>query len=69
MSNLLQGAGKTAGLTATLVGTVVGAGFISGAELVRFFPSEGFVSFAVVAAGLFGLCFLLLFHAGKKYGG
>lgn len=69
MSNLLQGAGKTAGLTATLVGTVVGAGFISGAELVRFFPSEGFVSFAVVAAGLFGLCFLLLFHAGRKYGG
>ena len=69
MAKVLRGAGNAAGLTATLVGTVVGAGFISGAELVRFFPSEGFLSCAAVAAGLFALCFLLLFHAGKKYGG
>lgn len=69
MSDFLKGAGETAGLTATLVGTVVGAGFISGAELVRFFPSEGFLPYVAIAAGLFALCFLLLFSAGRKYGG
>ena len=69
MAKVLQGAGETAGLTATLVGTVVGAGFISGAELVRFFPSEGFAAYTVIAAGLFALSFLLLFYAGRKHGG
>ena len=43
MCNLLKRAGKGLRLTAILVGTVVGAGFVSGAELVRFFPSENFL--------------------------
>ena len=56
-------------LCATLVGTVVGAGFISGAELVRFFPAEGFLPCLAVAALLFALCFFALFRLGAAYGG
>ncbi len=52
-----------------LVGTVVGAGFISGAELVRFFPAVGFLPCLAVAALLFALCFYALFSLGAKHGG
>ena len=65
----LQGIKNAAGVSATLVGTVVGAGFISGAELVRFFPSEGFLPYVYVAAGLFALFFYLLFRVGRAFGG
>ena len=54
---------------AALVGTVIGAGFVSGAELVRFFPSQGFVPWAVFCAALFSVLFYALLRLGKKYGG
>ncbi len=69
MCNLLKRAGKGLRLCAILVGTVVGAGFVSGAELVRFFPSENFLPCAFLAALLIFLGFALLFACGKKYGG
>lgn len=58
-----------AGLTFSLFGAVVGAGFMTGAELVRFFPLRAAFAHAAVAAGLFAACFLLLFDAGRKCGG
>ncbi len=62
-------AGAGLRLAATLVGTVVGAGFVSGAELVRFFPHEGFLPCLAVAAGVFALCFFALCRLGAAYGG
>ena len=53
----------------TLVGTVVGAGFVSGAELVRFFPENGFAAYAYLAAILFFFGFALLFACGRRFGG
>ena len=52
-----------------LTGSVIGAGFISGAELVRFFPSQGFLPYIAAAALLFFGCFFLLFECGRRYGG
>lgn len=69
MISFVKKAGKGVRLTAVLVGTVVGAGFVSGAELVRFFPTENFLPCAVLAALLIFLGFALLFYCGKKYGG
>ncbi len=69
MSALFSKAAESAKLSATLVGTVVGAGFISGAELVRFFPAEGFLPCLIVAAGLFALCFWGLYRLGAARGG
>ena len=62
------------GLAFSLFGAVVGAGFMTGAELVRFFPLRAAFlraafAHAAVAAGLFAACFLLLFDAGRKCGG
>ncbi len=54
---------------ASLVGTVVGAGFVSGAELVRFFPSEGFLPYVILSAFLFFAAFYFLFRIGKRCGG
>ena len=52
----------------TLVGAVMGAGFISGRELLDFFG--GFYLFSVLlAGGCFFLCFYLFFCLGAKYGG
>ncbi len=52
----------------TMVGTVIGAGFVSGRELLQFFG--GFRVSAVYFAGLlFFLCFLLFLRLGKMYGG
>ncbi len=56
-------------LSATLIGSVVGAGFLSGAELVRFFPSENFLPWAAYAAALFFVCFWLLSRCGAAFGG
>ena len=69
MKTKFRSAFAQARFAATLVGTVVGAGFISGAELVRFFPAVGFFPCLVLAAGLFSLCFFALFCLGAKYGG
>ena len=52
-----------------LTGSVIGAGFISGAELVRFFPSQGFLPYIAAAALLFFGCFFLLFECGRRHGG
>lgn len=69
MVEALKRVGETARLSAILIGTVVGAGFVSGAELVRFFPTENFLPCAFLAALLIFLGFALLFYCGKKYGG
>ena len=72
----LAGAAKTGKALAgaakagfALTGSVIGAGFISGAELVRFFPSQGFLPYIAAAALLFFGCFFLLFECGRRYGG
>ncbi len=69
MKGLFAEARHTVRLSAALVGTVVGAGFVSGAELVRFFPAQGILPHAAIAAGLFFGCFLLLYRCGARYGG
>ena len=56
-------------LAAALTGTVVGAGFLSGTELVRFFPERGYLSWLALSVFLYAGCFVLLFLCGKKYGG
>lgn len=56
-------------VAASLIGTVIGAGFVSGAELIRFFPTQNFLPYAVLAAAAFCAVFFLLFHCGKKFGG
>ncbi len=52
-----------------IVGAVVGAGFLSGVELVKFFPSEQF--FLALSLFLFLLLFEVLFalKIGQRYGG
>lgn len=69
MRSLFAAVRSAAGLSFSLFGAVVGAGFISGAELVRFFPQRGILPHAAVAAGLFAACFFLLFCAGRRWGG
>ena len=57
------------GATMFIVGTCIGAGFVSGAELVRFFKTDGFL-FPVIVSCLAFFCFLVLFLSlGKKYDG
>jgi uncharacterized membrane protein YkvI len=52
-----------------IVGTSIGAGFLSGAELVRFFHTERFFLPVLLSTLLyFGACVLYL-RLGKKYGG
>ncbi len=69
MGNVFREMGGFIKLTAILIGTIVGAGFVSGAELVRFFPSQNFLPCAVLAALLIFAGFYLLFYCGRKYGG
>ena len=52
-----------------VIGSVVGAGFISGGELVRFFPTSGFLPYAYSAGIVFFAYFALLLACGKRYGG
>ena len=49
------------------VGAVIGAGFISGRELLGFFGGEGFVPFVLLAGAGFFACFTLLFLLGREY--
>ncbi|MGN0822441.1 MAG: hypothetical protein ACI4NG_01580, partial [Candidatus Gallimonas sp.] len=52
-----------------IVGTVIGAGFISGAELVRFFPSGEFVPPVSVSCLLLCAFLFLFLLLGKRHGG
>lgn len=54
--------------TLTLVGSVVGAGFISGRELVRFFGGGAFLPVLFLLPLLLFGCFFLLLGAGRRYG-
>lgn len=54
--------------TFTLVGAVVGAGFISGKELVRFYGGRAFLPFLFLTIGLFFVYFYFLLKAGIRYG-
>ena len=69
MNVYLKKTAHTVKLSFMLVGTIVGAGFLSGAELVRFFPSEGYLSYAIISALLYAGCFYLLYRCGAKFGG
>ena len=69
MAKLLRSASAAAKTGFSLTGAVIGAGFLSGAELVRFFPSAGFFPYLAVAALLFFGGFLLLSWCGRRFGG
>ena len=69
MRGFLRSAARAARLCFALVGTVIGAGFLSGAELVRFFPQRGFFALVCVSGLLYALAFLLLYRCGARYGG
>lgn len=60
---------KTLNCIFTVTGTVIGAGFISGRELVRFFGAEKFIPAAFVAAILFALFIYSLLRLGYEFGG
>ena len=51
------------------VGSIVGAGFISGRELIGFFGTKGFLPFVIFAGIFLCACLLLLFSLGKEYDG
>jgi uncharacterized membrane protein YkvI len=53
----------------TVIGSVIGAGFISGRELVRFFGGEAYPPFLLLEGFLFFVYIFFLLSAGKKYGG
>lgn len=56
-------------LITVIIGTIIGAGFISGAELLNFFPIEGYIYY-LLFAGLFLFGgFYLLYFSGKRFGG
>ena len=52
-----------------ILGGAIGAGFISGAELVRFFHTKYFLLSLFSASALFGLLVWRFLVLGKKYGG
>lgn len=52
-----------------IVGGAIGAGFISGAELVRFFYAKTFLLAAVCSACLFAMFSYFFLRIGKRYGG
>lgn len=52
-----------------IVGTTIGAGFLTGAELVRFFRAENFLFPVFFSSAIFfGMCLLFL-SEGRKHGG
>lgn len=55
--------------TMFMVGASIGAGFLSGAELVRFFSSEFFLPAVIISSVLFFFLSLLFLSYGRKYGG
>lgn len=52
-----------------MVGTCIGAGFVSGAELVRFFGIDGFLLPGVLSSVVFFLLLTQALELGKKYNG
>ena len=52
-----------------IIGTSIGAGFISGAELVRFFHTKYFFLPVIISEVFFFAMTLLFMRLGKKYGG
>ncbi len=57
------------GAAAFIVGTSLGAGFLSGAELVRFFGAERFLPSVILSSAVFFLLCTLFLCLGKKHGG
>lgn len=55
--------------TAFIVGTSLGAGFLSGAELVRFFGAERFFPSVLISFAVFFLLSTLFLSLGKRHGG
>ncbi len=55
--------------TLFIVGTCIGAGFVSGAELVRFFGAEGFLTPVLLSSFAFYFLLVLALLLGKRYGG
>ncbi len=55
--------------TLFIVGTCIGAGFVSGAELVRFFGAGGFFLPVIVSSLAFYFLLVFALLLGKKYGG
>lgn len=53
----------------SLLGTVLGAGFISGSELIKFFPSQNFLPSIFLSGIIFLLFFGVLLYVGKKLDG
>lgn len=51
------------------IGSIIGAGFISGRELVSFFGTENYGGALVVSFLIFTLCFLTIYYLGKSNGG
>ncbi len=49
------------------VGSVVGAGFISGRELISFFGADNFAVYLLLSGALFLICFYLVFRCSRKY--
>lgn len=52
-----------------IIGGTIGAGFITGAELVRFFGAKRFLLPLLLSCMLFFLLTAYYLHLGKKYGG
>lgn len=52
-----------------IVGGAIGAGFVTGAELVRFFSTRGFWLSCALSSAIFSAMCMLFLHLGKKYGG
>ena len=55
--------------TFTIIGSVIGAGFISGKELVRFYGGQAFVPFLAWTGILFFAYLLFLLRVGKRFNG
>lgn len=55
--------------TLFIVGTSIGAGFLSGAELVRFFQAKYFLPPVLLSSFVFFIFCVFFLFLGKKYGG
>ncbi len=55
--------------TFTIIGTVIGAGFISGRELISFFGSSFFLPSVYLTLILFSLSFYFVLKSGEEFGG
>lgn len=60
---------RTARCVFIIMGSIIGAGFISGRELLRFFGGEGFIPTAFIASSVFFLLIYFLLSLGRRHGG